>query len=469
MSEVKTVQQMNSFSEIAYTFKRDFYYSVESALNEHSVVFLLGPRKCGKTVCLKQLNEQYKNSKYVDVKTLKQPDRAGLIDTILSSIMDNRDTLYLIDEITYLDYADVEISRLAEVLSSRGTGTKVVLTGSQSVALRSWGYRAFSSFAGYVKADFINYKEWVAYKQTCVSEESFNDFILNTDKFYKFNSLSDYLRGSLEETVISNHKSQELIFNNDVTQLDESILISVLYTVMLTLHNHVTLTTIAKPNYFADNINYYRDLSQALGSDNILSKIEHSVIGGLRKLKTISFQQFKDALIFLCKNDLITLTVVTDDLEKQEDVLLELTSIDCKYTDKSDLLKRVNVCINYPMFYVALLKDVLTPTLQLPSYLLGGIVECYLRGLLVRCNNSLNSCSYEYHDAYDNEIDYVDYVAALAIEFTVANKKITNTHFDLLPDSFTKILLTKDKECSIGDVRQEIYYKFIYDVCERLG
>lgn len=37
-------------------FKRDMYYDIPSQLNKHNVVFLLGPRKCGKTYALNQIN-----------------------------------------------------------------------------------------------------------------------------------------------------------------------------------------------------------------------------------------------------------------------------------------------------------------------------------------------------------------------------------------------------------------------------
>ena len=258
-----------------------------------------------------------------------------------------------------------------------------------------------------------------------------------------------------------------MIFNNDVSNLDADILISVLYTVMLTLHNHVSLDSISKPDYFKDSLDYYfREVMDAIGSDVIMERIKQSVLGSVRKLKTISFQQFKDALVFLAKSNLITLTVVTQVLDNQEDVLMELQSLDCKYQNKSDLLARINICIKYPMFYVALLKDIIKPNIQLPSYLLGGIVECYVRGLLVDSNSSLSKCSYEYHDQEDRKIDYINCITQMAIEFTISNKRKSKTNFHILPETYTKILLTKDKEDKCGDIRQEIYYKFIYDLTE---
>ena len=44
-----------------YSFFRDFFYDVKSSIEKNAVTFILGPRKCGKTVCLKQLDEVIKN------------------------------------------------------------------------------------------------------------------------------------------------------------------------------------------------------------------------------------------------------------------------------------------------------------------------------------------------------------------------------------------------------------------------
>ena len=44
-------------ADIGYPFKRYFYYDIEKAIEKSNVVFLSGPRKCGKTVALLQLEK----------------------------------------------------------------------------------------------------------------------------------------------------------------------------------------------------------------------------------------------------------------------------------------------------------------------------------------------------------------------------------------------------------------------------
>ena len=51
-----------------YEFKRDIFNEVTDAIRKTNTVFLTGPRKCGKTVCLKQIDDESDNTKYVNFK-----------------------------------------------------------------------------------------------------------------------------------------------------------------------------------------------------------------------------------------------------------------------------------------------------------------------------------------------------------------------------------------------------------------
>ena len=57
-----------------YDFYRDFYFLVADSIKNNSVTFLLGTRKCGKTVCLHQLNKNGEHTKYIDFKTVPNAD-----------------------------------------------------------------------------------------------------------------------------------------------------------------------------------------------------------------------------------------------------------------------------------------------------------------------------------------------------------------------------------------------------------
>ena len=51
-----------------YNFKRDFFYEAENAIENSNITFITGPKKCGKTVCLRQLADAYENALYINMK-----------------------------------------------------------------------------------------------------------------------------------------------------------------------------------------------------------------------------------------------------------------------------------------------------------------------------------------------------------------------------------------------------------------
>lgn len=129
------------------------------------------------------------------------------------------------------------------------------------------------------------------------------------------------------------------------------------------------------------------------------------------------------------------------------------------FQDIDEFFEHCNVCVKYPLFYVYVLQE-LIGDFKITGSLLGSIVECYVRGLL-------RTYSYEFRMG-DREIDYVDYVSRLAIEFTISNKRISNTNFDLLSDDWTKILLTRDQSDTVNCIIRIPYYEFIAKLCQNM-
>ena len=131
-----------------YSFFRDFFYDVKSSIDKNAVTFVLGPRKCGKTVCLKQLDEVIKNTEYIDFKHMDENERQENIRRIRSSVFNKESKLYLLDEITYLSAPELFIYQIADWYTDvENSTTKIVIAGSQSVALETWANRAYAGNA----------------------------------------------------------------------------------------------------------------------------------------------------------------------------------------------------------------------------------------------------------------------------------------------------------------------------------
>ena len=106
-------------TDIGYPFKRNFYYDIEKAIEKSNVVFLLGPRKCGKTVALLQFEKNRDNVKYYNFKTLSQDESMDLFDAIKSAMEEDDDTVFLLDEITYAYQPEKKINEISIQLSEK--------------------------------------------------------------------------------------------------------------------------------------------------------------------------------------------------------------------------------------------------------------------------------------------------------------------------------------------------------------
>ncbi len=469
MSDITKMDLFTEVTSMQNSFRCNIFYKLQKALLDKDVIFLLGPRKCGKTVCLMQHSDELCNSVLIDFKTLSDDESVLKVNQIIEDILGGADIIYLLDEVTNMFHPEEEIARIAQsytraIATGVNIKTKIVFTGSQSVALHSWGKRAFCGNASYVMADFLSYAEWLSYKGLSdVSEDTFKQFITGTKEFYKFISLKDYLEGCLEETVTSNIKSKNLIVGNECSELDADVLLTVLYATLFSLHDRSSAKTFFKSNSLEDKITYLINSNQiitSLDKSEVRERIAKSFISKYNVLHSTDLYTLKQALIFLYKSELITLTPVFSDFTSSMDVYKALLNDDVRLANKNALFRNVNICIKYPMFYVEILRDVLGDdfTGDISGSILGAIVECYVRGIL-----PINNC-FEYHSEEEHEIDYVNLEKMRAVEITVSNKKGDEVWFDELPEGFEKILLTKDKMEEYGGIARVPYYEFIYQV-----
>lgn len=452
-------------SNIGYPFKRNFYYDMEQAIDRSAVVFLLGPRKCGKTVALLQMENSSGLVSYYNFKTMDPEESMELFDTIRDSMDKDLEKVFLLDEITYAYQPEKEINEISIQLSDKPCNkTKVVFTGSQSVALEAWAYRAFCGNAALVRADFLNYSEWLAYKGFADSTEAtYNQFLYEIEDFYGFLSLEDYLSGCLEETIISNRKTDNVIMGNDTYLVDLDSLLDICYATLFTLHNHVNSHGFTKNDKLGDTVRFYfRNVCKQLGADEIGERIATSFIGKYNDFRSKDLDTLKQSFMFLYRIGLITITPVSDTEENIPNIYKDLASSDSKINYKDELFRSYNVCIRYPMFYMAILKDVLRDEMpdQLPAALLGSIVECHVRGLLP------GKGAYEFKDSDGHEIDYVNVMDGIALEITISNKRSDEINFKYLTDDYQKIVLTKDIEDTIGNKRKIPYHNYIQTVSD---
>ncbi len=441
-----------------YEFKRSFYYEAEKAIEDSRISFILGARKCGKTVCMRQLEETFDNAVYIDMKANFDDDkeRRAFVNQVINSITNNENIIYLIDEATYMALPDKEIAKIASTFSEcKNNNTKIVFSGSQSKALEFWGHIACGGNAGFIRTGFLSYPEWLAYKGiTEVSEQTYSDFLFGVRDFYKdFNGTKEYLQGCLDETVISNRKSIEYVLDNFTDDLTVDVLLDVMYATLVKLHNPTNPQNFADAKLFERMINnYFEEMSE-----EETKRISEFLGSRYKNFKLMDGYDCKLAMQFLSNCGLTTLTYISDELNVDPYIAQKLLRATNDLYKKPEIFARFNLTINYPMFYIDLVQAVLKDREinKIPNGLLGSIVECQVRSLLPK------NGAFEYH-CNDVEIDYVS-VEGKGIEISVSNKRMRNVNLDLLPDEYQKILLTKDRTDNEDGIQRIPYYQFIYD------
>lgn len=446
-----------------YKFKRAYYYKILDAFKERNIIYLLGPRKCGKTVCMKQIADNLDNAIYYDVKTHDEDDSVDFIDNVIESIKQNKEFIYLIDEVTYLTFPMGQIAQLAAALSAfDNTTTHIVITGSQPTALKTWAHIA--GFSQFIYFDFISYPEWLSFKgMTEVSAETYYQFITSTREFYNdFKTLDEYLQMCLDETIIVDNKINNNIIHNKCDKLTVEILKDVLYSVVVTQKDSPSII-----NFFGESSliriirSFLKTCYREIDKEEVHNRIEAILLNRIEGYKALDAKVLRQALLFLYNCGLITLTYISDS-NKPGNVIDVIADLKCSYEFKlrmkEEIIDKVNIYIKHPMFYAEILKEIFSNVkdFKIDSAIIGEIAKCHARGILPQ-----DGC-YKYRNV-DTTVDYINKYTATAVETTISNEDFKNVYLGILPAGYEKFLLTKDIEDSIDGIKRIPYYKFIYN------
>ncbi len=448
-----------------YKFKRQIFTDTRNAIANHKVFFLLGPKKCGKTICMKQIASEYENAFYIDVKSSfeTEADKRNFISRILSDIKEDKNILYLIDESIYLPCPDKDIARIAEAFTDADNcSTRIVFAGNPSKALGQWGHIAFAGNAAFIEGYFLFYPEWLAYKKTTeVSEKTYIDFISHAKEFYRdFDNTKDYLESCLNETIISNNRALEYVIGNDTGDINTEMLMDTLYASMMPLYNHTACRTFQDQKQLAKTIADQFPIKYFGITDEELSKtISDFLCCRYNNFKHMSTEDCKKSLQFLSSCGLITITPLTDDPDSLDPYITEKLLKDSNdLFNKNEIFTKYIITMNYPMFYMDMVQSILSKDISdiIPPALLRNIVECHIRSLMS------NTGCFKYCDEDGTEIDYVN-ISGFALECSLSNNITDTVHFDVIPGLREKILLTKNQTLTANGITGIPYSRFIFE------
>ena len=450
-----------------HKFKRYFYSKLKETVEEKKFAVLTGPRKCGKTVALEQLHEEYPSSEYINFR-----DYEGNIDKIYeiyekieNSILNHDNSIYLFDEYTHAEKPEAEMNKIALAFSKiENNNVTIIFTGSDSTSLENWATRTFSSQIKIIETNFINYAEWLDYKMiNTVSEETYKQFVLEVSDFYHFEDMKTYLKSCLDETITSNAHIDRYNFLTDIDNVTEDSLLNLCYSTLYSLHNSMTVQKFyQKDRLHRDLGHLYTKEKKKIGNDEFYGRIDKFYQERSYAIRNYDYDEIRQSLVYLSNCGLITFTPFSDDGKNIPNILNDLYK---GKGNKENLFKTFNITINYPMFYIAIVKDILKDDMpnDIPDTLLGSIIECHLRGLL-----STTGC-YEHREVEvtDNktkmyEVDIVNPMKKIGIEISKANKELKKVNLNRLPDDYEKILLTNNVTTELENMNMFTYYDFIY-------
>lgn len=413
-----------------YNFKRDFFYEAENAIENSSITFITGPKKCGKTVCLRQLADADENALYINMKYDFDTDekRNDVVSGVINSIANGQKIVYLIDDAEYMALPDKDIAKIAGAYSKYDNQcTKVVFTGGHSELLEFWGHIACGGNASFIRAGFLSYSEWLSFKGiTEISERSYADFLHGCKEFCQgFDNTEKYLQNYLDETADLAEKPIEYITGAETESVNVNTILDVLC------------------SSFKEQINK--------------ADISENHIGNLEKSVHISDYDRKNAIRFLSDNKLATLTYITDKPTADPYITQKFLKPSNELYRNPEVFSRLRLTAYYPMFCIDLIKNTIkvANSDKISDDILRIIVTAHIRSLLSF------SGVFEYEKSPVSTV-FIDN-SGYSVEVLLSDDIALSHSLDSVPEDYEKIILTRSREEALNNVRLIPYYRFIFD------
>lgn len=413
-----------------YNFKRDFFYEAENAIENSSITFITGPKKWGKTVCLRQLADADENALYINMKSDFDTDekRNDVVSGVVNSIANGQKIVYLIDDAEYMALPDKDIAKIAGAYSKYDNQcTKVVFAGGHSELLEFWGHIACGGNASFIRSGFLSFSEWLSFKGiTEISERSYSDFLYGCKEFCQgFDNTEKYLQNYLDETVELAEKPIEYITCAEAESVNVNTILDV--------------------------------LCSSLKEQINKADISENHTGDLEKSVHISNYDCKNAMRFLSDNKLATLTYITDKPTADPYITQKFLKPSNELYRDSEVFSRLRLTAYYPMFCIDLIKNtikVANPD-KITDDILRIIVTAHIRSLL--------SCSgvFEYENSPVSNVFIGN--SGYSVEVLLSDDIALSHSFDSVPEDYEKIILTRSREEALNNVRLIPYYRFIFD------
>ena len=354
--------------------------------------------------------------------------RNDIVSGVVNSIANGQKIVYLIDDAEYTALPDKDIAKIAGAYSKYDNQcTKVVFAGGHSELLEFWGHIACGGNASFIRTGFLIFSEWLSFKGIAdVSERSYADFLHGCKEFCQgFDNTEKYLQDYLDETAELAEKPIEYITGAETESVNVNTILDVLCS----------------------------SLKEQINNADI-SKIH---TGNFEKSVSVSDYDCKKAIRFLSDNKLATLTYITDKPTADPYITQKFLKPSNELYRNPEVFSRLRLTVDYPMFCIDLINSatkVANPD-KISDDILRIIVTAHIRSLL--------SCSgvFEYENSPVSTVFIGN--SGYSVEVLLSDDIAFSHSLDSVPEDYEKIILTRNREEALNNVRLIPYYRFIFD------
>lgn len=390
---------------------RKLFSDVEKALNNFNVIILLGMRRTGKTVILKQLAEKY-SGQYIDFRASNEPN-AEFIDAFK-----NEFSLILLDEVGYLPDFDLLLANLDQ--EAGRYNKRFVITSSCYGALKQIGLEPLGAGRACILELFpLDFEEYLLFSGK-ISEygQDYTPDSEDLQSYYRLSGLPagmgfilnrDYLLGVYKDTEVATMNYQGP--QRDIL-INEEQFTAVLDILAYSLNQQLPMkrfggTRVAAQEFGAvkaDSLNLSSSLIQIANSNaNINYHINHMPI-------TITPKEIGVIVAYLLHTGFVFVDLITNETGSQSASMIinDLLNVSSRY-DLEAILSKYTISVISPLIYTRLMIDLeLIANQVYDNYRLNGqLYELSIKAEDIK-NRGFASCHYSYKYRNGNaEIDLV--------------------------------------------------------------
>jgi len=406
---------------------------------EYFIALIAGIRLTGKTTILRQLQKYYPDAVYIDLS--RSEDGYG---DIVNSFLNNPTGLLLLDEISYMEDYETYCQALFDIRGNSPVKFKIIITGSSSAHIVKLSNSKLGARAKLFRLPLLTFIEYLYFIGRIDSYSDYDN--INGSDFTDYLQLKDldksdasalsitfdnnYFKALYDEVDNSNRKSGVV---RSITDLDTRDLynmmnliaykLSELRSYDLTLNPRVGTQERAHMSRLGTNIDLKKiDLSDALISKSVREMFGVSAADAGRLL---TFMLYSGLTNIEYTYEISGFSPFDENIGAADIIhLLQNRSSD---TVLERVFRSVSICLNSPLFYTRIGRDILQrfhvdQNFLFQGEIMGKMLELYVRGAISAYNIETVLTSNKLRYSKTTEVDIWNPDYNLLCEVTITNK-----------------------------------------------